>query len=79
MAKKMALAPCPWCGCAPDEWEASWTNMPRIGCRNPDCLVQPRTPADVDQILRWLGQKTATRAALKGKLRKEWNRRADAA
>ena len=45
------LKPCPFCGGEATFWLASWTDCPRVGCKNKDCLIQPATPADTKKLL----------------------------
>jgi hypothetical protein len=69
------LKPCPFCGAEAQEWEASWTALPRVGCRNPVCSTQPSTPADVKKILSIRGWKRAKISTIKKIITKMWNDR----
>jgi hypothetical protein len=46
----MTLKPCPFCGSPATLWNASWTNLPRVGCSNKNCLVKPATTVHSEYI-----------------------------
>ncbi|MCK9458593.1 MAG: Lar family restriction alleviation protein [Proteobacteria bacterium] len=40
------LKPCPFCGGEAVLWEAKWTSMPRVGCKNKNCIIHPQSPVE---------------------------------